>query len=127
MFKLAPTHFVSFFEKDVSLKDYLKLDENVVYYYFQIWQDEDDHILADLCRRFVDRDLFKYVEFNPGNQYRDLMDLKECFIEAGVDPSYYLEVDSSSDLPYDFYRQGEDEERLPILLQMPNGGVERAL
>lgn len=70
---------------------------------------------------FVDRDLFKYVEFNPGNQYRDLMDLKECFIEAGVDPSYYLEVDSSSDLPYDFYRQGEDEERLPILLQMPNG------
>ncbi|RPF54063.1 HD domain-containing protein [Aquisalibacillus elongatus] len=120
-FKLAPTHFVSFFEKRVSLDDYLKLDENVVFYYFHIWQEEEDDILSDLCRRFVDRDLYKYIEFNPGSEYRELMDLKDCFIEAGIDPSYYLEVDSSSDLPYDFYRQGEDEERLPILLQVPNG------
>ena len=29
-------------------------------------------------------------------------------------------VDSSSDLPYDFYRPGEEEERFPILL-LPNG------
>ncbi|WP_188207497.1 HD domain-containing protein [Alkalibacillus aidingensis] len=120
-FKLHPTHFESFFNKDVSLEDYLKLDENVVFYYFHIWQEEDDEILADLCRRFVDRDLYKYVEFDPGHQYRELMDLKECFKEAGIDPNYYLEVDSSSDLPYDFYRPGEEEERLPIHLQFPNG------
>ena len=30
-------------------------------------------------------------------------------------------VDSSSDLPYDFYRPGEEGERLPIYLLMPNG------
>ncbi|PKR77533.1 hypothetical protein CEY16_10505 [Halalkalibacillus sediminis] len=120
-FKLEPRHFKSFFEKKVSLEDYLKLDENVAFYYFHIWQEEDDAILSDLCRRFVDRDLYKYIEFNPGNQYRELMDLKECFIEAGIDPTYYLEVDSSSDLPYDFYRPGEEEERLPIHLMMPNG------
>lgn len=29
-------------------------------------------------------------------------------------------MDSSSDLPYDFYRPGEEGERLPIYLQMPN-------
>ncbi|MGM8214952.1 HD domain-containing protein [Bacillaceae bacterium W0354] len=120
-FKLKPTHFISFFEKKVSLEDYLKLDENIAFYYFHIWQEEDDPILVDLCRRFVNRDLFKYIEFNPGKQYRELMELKECFNEAGINATYYLEVDSSSDLPYDFYRQGEEEERLPILLQMPNG------
>lgn len=120
-FKLPPIHFTSFFEKNVSLNDYLKLDENIAFYYFQIWQDENDTILKDLCRRFVNRDLFKYVEFNPGAQYRELIELKESFINAGIDARYYLEVDSSSDLPYDFYRQGEDEERLPILLQMPDG------
>jgi hypothetical protein len=32
-----------------------------------------------------------------------------------------LVVDSSSDLPYDFYRPGEEEERLPIHLLMKNG------
>src|SRR5690625_2335308 len=120
-FNLPPIHFISFFEKNVALNDYLKLDENIAFYYFQIWQDENDTILKDLCRRFVNRDLFKYVEFNPGAQYRELIELKECFINAGIDARYYLEVDSSSDLPYDFYRQGEDEERLPILLQMPDG------
>ena len=31
--------------------------------------------------------------------------------------------DSSSDLPYDFYRPGEEEERIPIHLQMPNGEI----
>ena len=120
-FKLKPRHFERFFTKDIQLEDYLKLDENIVFYYFQIWQEEEDPILADLCRRFVNRDLFKYIEFNPGQQYRDLIELKEAFAKVGVDPTYYLEVDSSSDLPYDFYRPGEEEERLPIHLLMPGG------
>lgn len=120
-FKLEPTHFISFFEKEASLQDYLKLDENIAFYYFHIWQEEDDPILVDLCRRFVNRDLFKYVEFDPATEYRTLMELKDCFTKAGINPTYYLELDSSSDLPYDFYRQGEEEERLPILLLMPNG------
>ena len=40
-----------------------------------------------------------------------------------MDPEYYLVVDSSSDLPYDFYRPGEEEERLPIHLLMKNGDL----
>ncbi len=48
------------------------------------------------------------------------MELHQLFIDIGLDPDYYLVVDSSSDLPYDFYRPGEEEERLPIHLFMPN-------
>ncbi|WP_121603971.1 HD domain-containing protein [Virgibacillus sp. Bac332] len=120
-FKLEPTHFLSFFTGDVKLQDYLKLDEGIVSYYFQLWQEEEDDILSDLCERFTNRRLFKYIEFNPNLQMNEWMELHRLFMNAGIDPDYYLVVDSSSDLPYDFYRPGEEEERLPIHLLMPNG------
>lgn len=122
MFQTEPIHFYSLFAGNVTLPDYLKLDEAVILYYFQQWQEEKDEILRDLCSRFVHRRLFKYVEFNPTNeQMEKLMELRFLFKKAGIDPEYYLVVDSSSDLPYDFYRPGEEGERLPIYLLMPNG------
>ncbi|CAH2713983.1 hypothetical protein BACCIP111895_01137 [Neobacillus rhizosphaerae] len=119
-FKYDPLHFTSIFLGQVTLEDYLKLDESVILYYFQMWQEEVDSILSDLCRRFVNRNLFKFVEFDPANEYKKLAELNSLFKKAGIDPEYYLVVDSSSDLPYDFYRPGEEEERLPIHLLMKN-------
>jgi uncharacterized protein len=120
-FKYEPIHFTSIFNEKVTLEDYLKLDESVILYYFQIWQEETDPIISDLCRRFVNRNLFKYAEFDPAKEYKKLAELGSLFKKAGIDPEYYLVVDSSSDLPYDFYRPGEEEERLPIHLLMHNG------
>jgi HD superfamily phosphohydrolase len=120
-FKNKPVHFYSFFNNQAKLEDYLKLDEAVILYYFQIWQEEEDAILSDLCRRFVNRNLFKYAEFDPAKEYKKLAQLTKLFIQADLDPEYYLVVDSSSDLPYDFYRPGEEGERLPIHLLMKNG------
>lgn len=120
-FKYEPLHFYSFFHEKVTLEDYLKLDEAIMLYYFQIWQEETDPILSDLCNRFVNRNLFKYAEFDPAKEYKKLAKLTNLFEKAGIDPEYYLVVDSSSDLPYDFYRPGEEEERLPIHLLMKNG------
>ncbi|HEX7066166.1 MAG TPA: HD domain-containing protein, partial [Bacillales bacterium] len=115
-----PTRILPLIQGEVSLEDYLKLDESVILYYFQTWQDEHDAVLRDLCGRFVNRRLFKYVEFSP-TAMDDYFQLKESFREAEVDPDYYLVVDSSSDLPYDFYRPGEEEERLPIHLLTSEG------
>lgn len=109
-----------FLTEKVEVADYLALDESVILFYMQLWRKEEDAILKDLCARFLDRNLFKYVEYNP-RDFRLLAELKEQFIEAGIDPMYYLEVDTTSDLPYDFYRAGEEEERIPIMLQMPSG------
>lgn len=122
-FKYDPLHFYSLFEGDVSLEDYLKLDEAVIMFYFQTWEEEDDPVLSDLCRRFMNRNLFKYVEFDPAKEYRKHSELESLFKKAGIDPEYYLVVDSSSDLPYDFYRPGEEEERLPIHLLMPGNDL----
>ncbi|GGH86993.1 HD superfamily phosphohydrolase [Pullulanibacillus pueri] len=121
-FKYAPGPLSPLFTEDLDLAAYLRLDESVILYYFQMWQEETDEILSDLCQRFMNRRLFKYVEFTPSN-YQAYADLREAFKEAGLDPDYYLVVDSSSDLPYDFYRPGEEGERLPIHLQMPDGSL----
>jgi len=120
-FKQEPTHFMAFFQNNIELEDYIALDENILLTYFQMWMQESDPILSDLSRRFINRKLFKYIEFDPANEYEKLSDLKELFYQAGIDPKYYLVHDSISDLPYDFYRPGEEEERVPIQLLMPNG------
>lgn len=116
-FKHEPYHFNSLFTHTVTLQDYLKLDDAVMLYYFQQWEEEEDPILSDLCRRFNNRDLFQYVEFTPSNkEMKKLLELTQLFAKAELDPDYYLVLDSSSDLPYDFYRPGEEEERVPIYL-----------
>src|SRR5690606_11198921 len=120
-FKQEPVHFKSFFDKTFDLKDYIALDEYILMTYFETWILEDDEILSDLCDRFVNRRLFQYIDFNPAKEYRKLGELDALFRKAGIDPDYYLVVDSSSDLPYDFYRPGEEEERLPIHLLMRDG------
>src|SRR5690625_78588 len=118
-FKCAPTHFTPFFKGDIPLANYLQLDESIILYYFQAWQDEEDLILRDLCIRFINRHLFKYIEYHPHDQQKALAELERLFQKVGIDPKYYLAVDKSSDLPYDFYA-GSDDEPMPIHLQMPN-------
>jgi uncharacterized protein len=120
-FKYEPVHFYSIFAEEVTVEDYIKLDEAIMTYYFHVWQEEDDVILSDLCRRFLNRQFFQYVDFDDRWGPEDWSELVRLFKEANIDPSYYLIIDSTSDLPYDFYREGEEEERLPILLLMPNG------
>jgi HD superfamily phosphohydrolase len=122
-FQQEPQLLKPLFEDQVNLKDYLRLDEAVILYFFQVWQEEEDPILVDLCDRFLNRRLFKYIEFFPSTQMKLWPELVQLFQEVGIDPEYYIEIDSSSDLPYDFYRPGEEEERLPIHLLMPNGGL----
>jgi len=119
-FGMEPRHFHPFFQEQISLQDYLALDESVVFFYMHQWREEADEILSDLCRRFLDRNLFQYVELDP-RDFLEVEEIKKLFADAGIDPMYYVEVDSTSDLPYDFYRPGEEQERIPIMLLMPNG------
>lgn len=118
-FKEEPRLFKNIFNQEIAVEDYLALDETVVYYYFQRWQYESDEILSDLAERFVNRRLFKYKEFDFESHIDKLTELKRLFAQAGIDPDYYLVIDSSKDLPYDVYRP-DGAGRIPIYLQMPN-------
>ena len=117
-FNTIPKHLLPFFNENVSVKDYIRLDETVIYYYLQEWIEEDDEILSDLARRFVHRDLFKYLPFD-GSQIT-IMELTELFEQAGINPEYYFFSDSYSDLPYDYDRPGSKSNRKPIHLLSRN-------
>lgn len=124
IFQSEPTLFIPFFKECVTVEDYVALDESILLSSFQLWQQEEDVILSDLCTRFINRRLFQYAEFDPATEYQKFGELQKLFERAGLDPTYYLVTDSSSDLPYDFYRTGEENERIPIHLQMPDGTLQ---
>ena len=117
---MMPKHFLPIFERTgMSLEQYLKLDETVVYFYFQEWMEEDDAILADLSSRFVNRRLLKYKNFPEANRVRYMERLRQTMEGIGLPPKYYLLEDQLSQLPYDLYKgQGKYE---GIYLQMNDG------
>jgi uncharacterized protein len=91
----------------LSVKGYLRLDDQFMATCFGQWQcEKSDEILADLCRRYVERDLFKTVLVDPtkirdGLRYADaIQNLREEVQKAGFDGKYYLAADSAEDLPY---------------------------
>src|SRR5699024_12696901 len=98
------------------LEEYLRLDESVFHFYFLRWQEESDPILSDLCIRFMNRKLFKYVNIHPDKEKVIYEQLRALFKEASIDPDYYLALDASSDLPYEVYHAGEG--RVPIYMQI---------
>lgn len=122
-FTIEPTHFKAFFENNISVDDYLALDEYLLLTYFQMWMKEKDSILSDLCRRFVNRKLFRYVDMNPEEEPERFNQLKELVVAAGYDAEYYFYHDCTIDLPYDFYEPGKESNRLPIFLEMKNGEI----
>jgi len=105
----------SLFENTMTAEQYLMLDEALIQTLFMQWTKERDTILSDLCIRFLDRKLYKYV-------ISDVIDgkliemIRDNMRQIGIDPDYYFEIDFPSDLPYDVYRPGEAEEKPPILL-----------
>ncbi|WP_414042182.1 HD domain-containing protein [Macrococcus sp. EM39E] len=116
-----PKYLVPFFKSNqVTVQEYLRLDEMVLNYYLQEWIDEQDSILSDLSRRFVNRDLFKHLPFD-GNRFT-IDELTELFQKANIDPDYYFVVDSFSDLPYDYNRPGINS-RKPIHLITSTGKI----
>lgn len=99
----------------LTLEAYVQLDEALMQALFMQWQQEEDPILANLCSRFMNRKLFKYAAFEEVDA--GLLEQIRSFMDAnGLPADYYLAIDYPSDLPYDVYRPGKSEEKLPIFL-----------
>lgn len=118
-FTMTPTDFIPFFKNEMTIQEYVDLDEAVVVYYLEKWIHEDDSILSDLSRRFINRDLFKYMPFD--GSIITITELTDLFVQGGIDPNYYFVSESFSDLPYDYDRPGSN--RQPIHLLRRNGKI----
>jgi len=110
----------SLFEGRLDMREYLMLDESFMQMTLMQWTKEKDEVLADLCDRFLNRRLFKYVSMDVCDE-RMVGRLRDYMREIGCDPDYYVAIDFPSDLPYDVYRPGEVSGKAPIMLLRENG------
>lgn len=105
----------SLFEGTISMEQYIRLDEALVQAVFMQWTQEKDEILSDLCDRFMERKLYKYISVDHLDKMQQ-DDIRQQFIEAGLHPEYDLEIDSPTDLSYSIYRSGDNPMAKQIIL-----------
>ncbi len=121
IFAMHSQLLVPFLKEEFTLADYLKLDDGVLTTYFIQWADEADPLLSDLAKRWLNRKPLKSAAFDEENQMSLIGELKELVEKVGFDPQYYTAINSSYDLPYDFYRPKSGIHRTQIELQQNDG------
>ncbi len=102
----------------LTLHHYLMLDESMLQTAFGQWSEEKDELLSDLCRRFLNRQLYKYVPLENQDKHW-LEEIRREWRIIGLNPDYHMEVDTPMDSPYDVYKPGAlpgGKEKPPILL-----------
>lgn len=121
IFALHSQLLVPFLRGQFTLADYLKLDDGVLTTYFIQWAEESDRLLSDLAKRWLHRKPLKSATFDEDQQLPLIEELKLLVEKAGFDPTYYTAINSSYDLPYDFYRPKSGVHRTQIELQQNDG------
>ncbi|MFF2484421.1 HD domain-containing protein [Paenibacillus sp. NPDC058071] len=118
-FQMMPSSIARLLDQTIDVKAYLKLDEAYAQAAFIQWEDESDELLSELCRRFLNRRLYKYITVSdPADTL--IEEAHRQFVQIGLNPDYHMEIDFPFDQPYDVYRpdskKGGKEEKTPILL-----------
>jgi uncharacterized protein len=88
----------------IPLAQYLNADDGVFTYHLQRWQ-----ILADLCRRFIDRDLLKAIDIThlPKDQQPLILETVQRELEhLGFLPQYYAGLRTALSRGYTLYQRG---------------------
>lgn len=100
---------------EISVQNYLLLDESTLIYYFARFQDEEDSILANLCDCFINRHLFKHLDLKAIKQGEDIIS------EVEADPlkkEFYFEI---LIVKNKFYRYYGDINSQSILVKKKTG------
>jgi HD superfamily phosphohydrolase len=108
------------FTGDVTLAEYLALDDGVMLADISAWRHADDPILADLSRRFMDRKPLASILVT--REARGLLPaISKLISSAGFDEAYYTAENDSYDLPYDAYNPMAKKPRTQIELVAQDG------
>jgi len=95
------------------LEQFAKLDDFDILTSVKVWQNHEDRILSDLCKRLINRDLFKVeISENPIDKNRVLelqRKLQDQFPFTKDNPNYYV---FSGSLENHFYDYSKDNIRI---------------
>lgn len=109
-------YLLPFLKNELSVSDFIELDESIIMCYFREFSHEDDFILSDLSQRFLNRKLFKYKQLK---DHKELDKIKEISLKLNYDPRYYIMSDNQKQVPYLHY--GESGELSEIEILSPTG------
>ena len=123
MFQSNSQLLLPFLKQEFTLDEYLKLDDGVLNTYFTQWTEENDPILSDLAKRFLNRKPLKSARFDDETQLPMIEEMQGLVEKVGFNPRYYTAINSSFDLPYDFYRPTSGKHRTQIELQEKDGSL----
>jgi HD superfamily phosphohydrolase len=124
--------------QSLTCEEYFASDDTVFAYHIHRWRDSGDRILADLCRRFLDRDLLRATDISHLDDIQQQASLdhwREKLISQGLDPKYYCGIRVARTKGYSIYKQGinvqteqglQDIARLSPLVQAIVQPIQRA-
>jgi HD superfamily phosphohydrolase len=92
-------------EANVSVEDYLAIDESTLQYAFRRWSRAEDEVLANLSRRFLDRKLFAAI-VRPEPTSEEWAALRTAARAMGFHPDYYVSGRASEVSAYVYRGQG---------------------
>lgn len=104
-------------KEEISLDQYLHLDETDVLYAIKMWTQAADPILRDLADRFVNRRLFAGLRLNAAPTPEQYAAVEALLESQGYDPAYYLGLDRTESIAYKYYTPGKVGGTRPIYLQ----------
>ncbi len=110
----------------LCVDEYLQLDDVQMTYHIKRWVRDPDPILSDLASRFVNRRLFKATKLparGQGFEEGILKQAAEAVARIGLDPAYYVALESTGLRPYDYYRPEADAPQTNIMVRSEDGWV----
>ena len=106
-----------FLDKPCEVREYVKLDDSIVFYYLMRSLKEEDEILKDLASRILNRKLFKEYEVT---SQEEIEEHKKKLLNSNYDERYYFYVDETIRNIYKKYGYCDDGS---INVLFPNGEI----
>jgi uncharacterized protein len=103
------TNWLSCPSEKLSLEEYLAGDDIVFTYHLQRWQAGPDPLLADLCRRYLDRDLLKALDVShlcETERTQLLQQTRQLLQRLGWVGDYYAGLRVALSRGYTLYQKG---------------------
>lgn len=110
----------------LTVSQYLNLDDIQLNYHIKRWLKDSDSILQDLASRFLNRRIFKASRINSQDPAEiEAIEAKARAVVAqlGLDPDYYVAIESTGFCPYDYYRPEAEHPQTNIVVRTESGEV----
>jgi HD superfamily phosphohydrolase len=105
--------------RPLTVSEHLSLDDSDILFCIKQWSRSADETLADLCRRFLTRRLFKAVDLDmPEGERASFIESARAVVERhGYDPAYYFVEDKAGNAEHYFYTRDRNDDKELIFVE----------